>query len=193
MQKVIITKEQAKAIESARTEATDDCILRDTGRIGVTWINETSPLNFMDLALLAKALYIGYEIDNSYKKGDKVLFQVEDSIPVIATLQNKIFQSKDEWSTDEAIGHISEQYFRHATKEEVLWLGELNREKIGEFQETDVVRYGNHIYQVFYHMGCPTYNNHISPEYAKELYEKGELEWIIPAQSLKPFPKESES
>ena len=66
MEKVKVTKEVAQAIEVLRKNRTDEEILRVLADHNNGWAGEKSKvLNTTPFDLVAKALYIGYEIDKS--------------------------------------------------------------------------------------------------------------------------------
>lgn len=182
-EKVVLTKEQAEAIESAlKFEKGDkDRVLRLTSRTNVTWQNGASRLNEIDLALLAKALYIGYKVEETFKPGDKVV-RVDGScftgFKDIETVERAKFGSVT------LSNHLQYSYdfIRHATPEEIYWLETLGREKVGDFRNWDVLidKAGvPHI--IFAEEGV---------EYALEQYQENSLAGIYPAESFKPFPKE---
>ncbi|MGM7719398.1 hypothetical protein [Metabacillus sp. Hm71] len=68
MEKVKLTKEQAQAIEIAKTNISvsmgaelENIILGNANNR--EWLHEYKPLNGMDLETLIKAVYIGYEVE----------------------------------------------------------------------------------------------------------------------------------
>lgn len=138
---------------------------------------------------LSKALYIGYEIKNNYKKGDKVLFQVGDSVPMVVTLQEHHPNRQGEWRTYQGCGYISEGQFRQATEQEKYWIGELGREKVGDFKEGDIVITDLNVPIKAGEYDVP--GRLIGPERLMKFYKNKSLKGIYPAESFKPFPGDS--
>lgn len=80
MDKPVLTKEQAEAIEHALQEVDEykgnpDKLLRHASMKNVYFRNELHPLDSIDTVNLAKALYIGYEVKPEFKVGDWVTYK----------------------------------------------------------------------------------------------------------------------
>ena len=88
MEKVKLTKEQANAIEYALQEVDEykgnpDKLLRHASMKNVYFRNELHLLNSIDTVNLAKALYIGYEVEPKFEVGDWVVW---DEMKIIGQL-----------------------------------------------------------------------------------------------------------
>ena len=190
MEKVIISKEQAEAIESIKDKDYAINILALQKR-------PDHVLATLEISQIAKLLYgsVGYEIEPEqpkFKAGDKVLVLEDNSI---FTLDERKFEHDrsefgNAWSAKGVLGWIGENQFHLATSEEIYWLEKLNRDKVADFRKGDVIKCEDKFLQVFENMGCDIYGSHISPEFAGKLYSDGSLYALSPAESFKPFPKE---
>ena len=124
MEKVKLTREQANAIEWAlqkENEYSPDRLLRLRSSDNANFHNELYPLNDIDIAVLARALYIGYEVEPEFKVGDWV---VRTSDEGLYFEKNKIFRAghdiddKGVQEEDSDIYHVPSN-LRHATPEEI--------------------------------------------------------------------------
>lgn len=178
MEKVVLTKEQAEAIEN-RSNIESALHYHATSR----WTDKRNEcLNRLSLEKFARALLVGYEIEKpKFKPGDKVIrldglcFAGFKNIEIVERVkENSITLSNDL--------QYSHDFMRHATPEEIYWLEELGRKEIGDFQEGDkyVDRAGLTM--------TATCRNDIAD--FKKYYEKGDFKGIYPVESFKSFNKE---
>ncbi|MDF2854248.1 MAG: hypothetical protein K0Q87_99 [Neobacillus sp.] len=61
--KVILTREQAKALEVARKKVTDEDIVR--WHVDHIWTDDEKPLRALSLNALCSALYVGFDVEPS--------------------------------------------------------------------------------------------------------------------------------
>ena len=152
-QKVVLTQEQADAVESAKKRYGKDQFLYEFSRM----LHEISPLQFTgslgpinDLALhrVAKALYIGYEVEPKFKVGDWVHSNVTGRV---AKIDDRGYGEENAWVDDEEVNFFTD--FRHATSEEIArekerrWWNSHNRD-VWELNEGDVLLYLGDPYKV---------------------------------------------
>ena len=152
-QKVVLTQEQADAVESAKKRYGKDQFLYEFSRM----LHEISPLQFTgslgpinDLALhrVAKALYIGYEVEPKFKVGDWVHSNVTGRV---AKIDDRGYGEENAWVDDEEVNFFTD--FRHATSEEIArekerrWWNSHNRD-VWELKVLDKIRLSNVEYEV---------------------------------------------
>lgn len=188
MDKATLTQEQANALEAALKKESADAILKSAAREWETWFNECQELNYMDLPTIAKALYAGYEVEEKFNPGDKVITKKGGELVV---LSNPML-NKPAWfimdNFDKA-KFIYTKDFRLATTEEIYWLETLGRKEIMDFREGDIyVDNADQANRLF--MDAGTYNHKVTIEDAKCNYENRIFKGIYPAESFKPFTKE---
>ncbi|MCF3942188.1 hypothetical protein [Oceanobacillus alkalisoli] len=70
MKKVILTKEQADAIEDRVAEIGKSILMNNHSSSEEKWIGKYESLNKLTPDEMAKALYIGYEIEETFEVGD---------------------------------------------------------------------------------------------------------------------------
>lgn len=139
MEKVKLTREQANAIEYALQEVDEykgnlDRLLRHASMNNVNFRNELHLLDTIDIVTLAKALYIGYEVEPEFKVGDWVVNISNGYIKLIENEREANFLNND---------YIKRHELRHATSEEIAeekerrWWAKHGREvwelKVGDF------------------------------------------------------------
>lgn len=187
-EKVVLTQHQAEAIRLWLSKYKDKAVLIETqtghlfnnneARNGC-WDPEFQAIGEMSVERLARALFIGYEVEKpKFQAGDKIIHCNE-----IFTLEEKhnLMDSKVYWSFKEAAGTIDEYYLTKATAEEIYWLHELGRDKAGDFREGDVVQSdGNRFIKLIDDFMIKT---------AISWHKDGLIEGIYPAESFKPFFK----
>ena len=111
MKKVILTKEQAEAIKQIKDIDYAINIHAFNKRPG-------SPLAELQTSEIARALYIGYEVEPEFKVGDWVYHQSDGIVSQITRVNfNKLVP--DAINTDGHKGWISCEDIRHATSEEI--------------------------------------------------------------------------
>ena len=156
-QKVVLTQEQADAVESAKKRYGKDQFLYEFSRM----LHEISPLQFTgslgpinDLALhrVAKALYIGYEVESELEVGDWVIDEEFDGlIGKITKIEDKVVWAS--WGGDDEEKYIIKSELRHATPEEIakekerIWWSEHGRD-VWELKVLDKIRLSNVEYEV---------------------------------------------
>lgn len=180
--KVVLTKEQVDAIEKRKLYFNDSDerlidfqyhIHSDSNTDDTKYCNDSECLNDISPIDLAKALLIGYEIEQpKFEVGD-IVTHVKGAFKGAKSL---IFVGEDlvKIKGEEVTLFLLEN-IRHATKEEIFW-AELGRE-VGEFREGDVrIKHNGDAIVV-----C-------NEDYANEHYKKGNLKGFYPSNSFKPFP-----
>src|SRR5699024_11077859 len=75
MEKVKVTRVQADAIEYCKAEFGKDKTINTHAK--GTWAYDCKPLNDLEFSELARALYIGYEVEPEFKAGDWVYIAKE--------------------------------------------------------------------------------------------------------------------
>lgn len=187
-EKVVLTQEQAKELKG----------FKKLGRTLDDWIsNKNNPLepnselHQLKLDEMAKVLYAGdYEVEQpKFKEGDKVFWVSQDgSIKEFCEIDRERIGEGEPcwWFTD---GDWStEKQLRHATPEEIYWLHELGRDKIGDFHEGDVII----TQEVSYRYSTDGEVDTIGPHTTQLWLDEGIIKGIYPAESFKPFKKEPE-
>lgn len=161
MSKVLLTREQAEAIEHGLTAESSICKGSPSNLINLYSHNKYSfdgfsgrlrPINDLTVSKLAKALYIGYEVEETFEVGDWVVRTKE--LGHQNFYEGKIFKVKriDKGhltgqrvvvDNDDNSEHVFEN-IRHATPEEIAeekqrrWWGENGRD-VWELKQGDVV------------------------------------------------------
>lgn len=113
MEKVKVTKEQAEAIEKyANSNKKELCI--------ENWVkghfHTNKVLSELSLEELAKALYIGYEVEPEFKVGDWVY---NEKAGTVARVGERYDGGEWVWVDDEEFTFYSVNDTRHATPEEI--------------------------------------------------------------------------
>lgn len=180
-EKVILTKEQAEAINffNNSTDTFDYLAARKT--MGELFHFDYKPFNNMSLDDIAKALYSGYEIEQTkFEVGDWVIYKYDTATIMTTRIidiqyeHNRVqFENVSGWK---AIHDIE----RHVTKEEIFW-AELGRE-VGEFRLGDAYCH-NHDY-------IYTVDVEERIERVQNFYKENRLTGFYPAESFKRFSKE---
>lgn len=174
VEKVMLTKEQADAIEEIKDKDYAINILALQKR-------PDHVLATLEISQIAKLLYglVEYEIEpakSKFEAGDKVLTR---NSKVVVTLDNPLLNmpawfvmsepNKCEW--------IYTKDFRHATPEEIYWLETLGRDYVGDFREGDVYIDNEGEPQIL------EKDRHV--DLAKDWYAAGDFKGIFPAASFK--------
>lgn len=142
MERAALTQEQANALEAALKKESADAILKSAAREWETWFNECQALNFVDLPTIARALLVGYEVEEIYYPGDKLIRKDGTSFTVGTKIMTVV--GRQELSSNYP-------YVRRATAEEVFWFEQLGRESVGDFYIGDVLIDSNQISYVVTH------------------------------------------
>ena len=182
VEKVTLTKEQAEAIEFIKTVGYSNDNMVNSHVTGWSATN-TAVLNVLKVSEMAKALYIGYEIEPEkpkFQPEDKVLFHASKK-PKINTLKDKSPFDDNAWTTKEG-SCIDEEDFSKATQEEVYWYETLNRETVKNFRIGDI--YIDREYR------AEILENDRHVQLAQIWYADGDFKGLYPAESFKTFPKE---
>ncbi len=139
MEKVKLTHEQAKAIETAITEFGKDRVI--DGVLG-KWLGELSSLNDLKPSEFARIMYgAGYEVEPEFKVGDWVMHEIGELLGEVT----RIYEDELE-ATRLGDGYIwNEKYVRHATQEEIAeekqrrWWRKHGRD-VYEFKAGDLIK-----------------------------------------------------
>lgn len=175
--KVVLTKEQAEAIEKYKLMSWD---VSNFIAVKDQWTSKYAPLKTLTVDEMAIALYVGYEIEQpKIEVGDWVVRTKYGfhGVKRVSSIDHRYLKVEED-----DVSYLLENT-RHATKEEIFW-AELGRES-GELRIGDVYCYENGIsYSI---------DNQDRLEMVKNRYKKGSLKGFYPAESFKPFPKDGES
>ena len=193
VEKVVLTEKQAEALKKVlqnNGESKDSLLSWHAdflNRKEHAWTNFGESLNKLSIVDLAKALYVGYEVEKpEFKTGDKVILWGK----VVTLKENRELMGVETWGVEENNGvrlHTSDLI--RATPEEIYWLETLGRKEVGLFKYTDVFVDGDgdaHLLR-----GVHPSDGHRSLEDAEYWYGTGFFKGIFPAESFKPFPKEA--
>lgn len=152
-EKVVLTQEQADAVELIKRSNTEDKRLIDSAitmrdsRV-FTFTGALEPLNELLITDFAKALYIGYGVKSGFKIGDKIIEEVNGKEVVEITGVDG-----SGYHLDRCHGYKNkltvESHFRHATPEEIerRWWNKHGREP-WEIKEEDIFEYLGDLYIV---------------------------------------------
>lgn len=174
-----LTQEQALALEAALKKESADAILKSAAREWETWLNDCSPLNYLDLPTLAKALYAGYEVGEAFKPGDEIMTNF--STQKFFVIKNKMPMQAKAWEF-EGGNWDYESNIRHATAEEIYWFKTLGRNRVGDIRIGDV-----------YHDdegGRWNVYDGVLVDRVKEMFKVNNFSGITPCESFKPFLKD---
>ena len=182
MEKVKLTQEQADAVKTAVAKFTFEESMENHL---AGWISPArSCLNGINTEELARALLIGYEIEETYKVGDWVRYWRTDCSAIIGKIEviaekERLFKA-DNCPDERRISDIT----RHATPEEIkaekerrVW-AEIGRE-VGEFKPNDVVIFetgASHTLVIGYDF-----------EWYKENYKNIKMQGFYPSESFIKF------
>src|SRR5699024_4487920 len=116
MEKVKLTQEQADAIERGIKIYGKSRIMNDHALDG--WVGNLNDLNGLTKDEIARALYVGYEVESEFKSGDYVVNDI-GTIGLIESVNGD--HLKGVWIRDFDIpmNCTSNKIARHATPEEV--------------------------------------------------------------------------
>ncbi len=157
MEKVKITQEQADAIEAVQDrEKVRSMIIRwHTGR--GRWVDDEESLNELELDDLIRALYIGYEVEPEFKKGQWIYDITDENKTVIEVAYVTDRRVHGFWKTEysDIDTHVAIENARHFTKAEIAkekerrWWAKHGR-KSWEIREDDILEYLNDLYIIDY-------------------------------------------
>lgn len=115
MEKVKLTQEQADAVES-KMNTTDIDLIMDLHRYkDARWGNDSEALNELSNSELAKALYIGYEVEPEFKIGDWKVVEYSREIGQVV----EYFKEKQRVELDCSYFTYKKGDLRDATPEEI--------------------------------------------------------------------------
>lgn len=158
--KVIITEKQANAINlwlSSHLDRTEEQLLNshaenyvheETGEL-TKWGSMYDSLNELSVSDLAKALYIGYKVEQKYSVGEWIIVFHDNGIwkctAEITTIKNEYFtvDAKNVHEEDLHLSFDGWDAIRHATPSEIKqekerrWWDKLGR-KVGEWKTGDI-------------------------------------------------------
>ncbi len=149
MDKVKLTREQAEAIEELLKLRTKERIVREKANpfaLISGYIKDSSRLVFKDMAFdtLIKALYIGYEVEETFDVGDWIATKGTGKIGMVKEI---VTDSGDGWLNHDINSFGDAFYaFRHATPEEIAeekqrrWWAKHGRE-VNEVKRGDIIRH----------------------------------------------------
>src|SRR5690625_2635349 len=142
MEKVKLTQEQADAIERGIKIYGKSRIMNDHALDG--WVGNLNDLNGLTKDEIARALYVGYEVEPEFKVGDWVYVESpKEGLPNVYKIMNA---EKYSVNLDRLYGNHKKSDIRQATPQEIAtekqrrWWEKHDRE-VGELRETDVVFY----------------------------------------------------
>lgn len=148
MEKVKLTPEQAESLEYLkRNFRFKEIVKMHVQKSGCEWEgSKVEPINGMDLDVLIKALYIGYEIEETYKIGDW-LHVFTPNFDFVA----KVVGERDEYTEFDNGKRLSSFEFIKATPEEIA--AEKKRRKwaaigreVDDYRKGDIVMVIEKIY-----------------------------------------------
>jgi hypothetical protein len=121
MEKVKITREQAGAIEYCIEEYGKDKTINS--HANGTWAYECEPLNNLDFSELAKALYVGYEVEPEFKIGEKIVDESDANKTIITVKGEAYGKLYGYWTDHETNTHVGTTVrkvnARHANDSEI--------------------------------------------------------------------------
>lgn len=193
-EKPVLTKEQAAALEAALQEDRPDQILKRAARDHETWFFDCQPLNYLELPVLAKALYVGYEVEEvAYLPGDMVVYKnggLFANGKRIATVHAHDRENRAvmfDSTFNHPLNTMGTKQLRKATEEEIFWLHKLGRDKIGDFKYNDV--FVDKDGKSYLLRDAHPADGYRGLDDADFWYESGDFKGIYPAESFKPFFK----
>ncbi|OEH52944.1 hypothetical protein AQ616_18745 [Oceanobacillus sp. E9] len=124
MEKVKVTKEQAGEIKDHVSRNSEDLVFKLHLSNPNGWTGTSKVLNGMDITTMAKALYIGYEIEPEFKVGDWVVvtFDLHNSygqIKQITKVEKSCAVGRDVYFELDGGGCYYPNEIKHATTEEI--------------------------------------------------------------------------
>ena len=149
MEKVKLTKEQVTALEKAINDYGIDTTMNDHSPHN--WGGRLSPLNELKTHQMARALYIGYEVEESFEVGDWVIDDEYGFIGQITKIEGECIWAY--WDDDNEEKRIHEKELRHATPEEIAkekqrrWWAKHGRE-VFEFKSGDLIDHDHYVVEV---------------------------------------------
>lgn len=190
--KVKLTREQADAIVQHQEATSNDiAILLDSHADGNPWCGKYEPFNGLSQADMARALLIGYEVEETFKRNNWVVDKINNNTSQILEIKGGLAILDDDkvWLYWEANGeelarkrNFSE--LRHATPEEIkaekerrAW-AKIGR-KVNEFRVGDAYEYTDGNWGVVLSDGIV--------RSAKRFYKEGRIRGVLPAESFVNF------
>jgi hypothetical protein len=138
-EKVVITKEQAEAIENLEPETPKSSIVKAHLNHKGMWGSDMSPLNALHADKLIQALYIGYEVEPEFNVGDWITDTITGKV---AKIDHRGVSESQAWVDDDTFNFF--ENFRHATPGEIAaekerrWWSKHGRD-VWELREKDML------------------------------------------------------
>lgn len=197
--KVVLTKEQARAIEELKSKGGRDNLEYIARRKfkNDDFLYGYIPFNTMELDVIAKALLIGYEIEKpKVKIGEWATNPVcNHTFLVYAVTNIRVIRKEDAEFWDS--GRISEvrwypiETTKPSTKEEIFW-AELGRE-VGELKENDLIFTTYHnAYKIINDSEDDSSKNLACLSNAKRWLKEKTITGFYPAESFNFLPQDGE-
>src|SRR5699024_9714190 len=153
MEKVKVTREIADAIKfGIKHHSKDDIVRAHTNVKGWRLVCELKPLRHMPLDRLIKALYIGYEVEETFKVGDWVVDVYEGITRIDSKEKEGLWIGEGTLTWVNYDGECYER-LRHATPEEIAtekqrrWWAKHGRD-VWELKENDLIYYDDEFKEV---------------------------------------------
>ena len=148
MEKVKLTQEQVTALEKAINDYGIDTTMNDHSPHN--WGGFLSPLNELKIHQMARALYIGYEVEEMFEVGDWVVY--DNGVRCgYKTNQIKDVDEQKAYFDEGRTMHLTR--LRHATPEEVAkekqrrWWARHGRD-VYEFKSGDLIDHDHYVVEV---------------------------------------------
>jgi len=147
-EKVRLTKEQAKAVEVFKD---NNLTLKDYAYENLS--EELDPIQILGIDKMARALYVGYEIEPEFRVGDWVVRTVDLEEHYKSGVVFKIAKVDNGVLYDDRESVLLESTIRHATPEEIeeekqrRWWAKHGR-GVWELKEGDVLNLNGHTYYI---------------------------------------------
>lgn len=178
-EKVIITEEQANALENFRNKYDSASLV---GSHIIDSFNKEDGCQSLAKSRIStddliRALYIDYEVLSiTLKEGDKLIYPKVSSI---GTVEGNMVYWDDNAETelDYTIKLMESGELRMATEEDIFWLEEMNRNSVPDFRKHDIYVDNN--------MDTWLLGKDITVDKAHEIYQDGDFLGVYPTDSFK--------
>lgn len=200
-EKVVLTQEQINAIELWLKNYQDkDQLLmiqffvkvKEADASNEGWIGDYKPMKELSIAQLARAIHVGYEVEKpQFKNGDFLIRKNGERFECGSCVD--LFYYYDEevsYVVLQTGWRVPAEEVRLANEEEIYWMYELNRYKVGDFKYNDV--FVDEDGESHLLKDAHPADGYRGLNDAEFWYESGNFKGIYPAESFKPFQKEAE-